>query len=167
MQTAPGTALVDAKHSTARDAPALPVVSKGGAADRLRRSLEHAAAPRRRASGRPERLVGARCQASRLLSRSRRSSSAVTGTGPNQRRLRSLEGRYQKTARKSQNSRPDSRIDIGSVRIHASRRLRTVAHWSPEPLAAMVPATPEDNTCVVLTGSPSTSATPIVVIATS
>ena len=31
----------------------------------------------------------------------------------------------------------------------------------------MVPATPEDNTCVVLTGSPKRSAAPMVVIATN
>src|SRR5262249_31353794 len=46
----------------------------------------------------------------------------------------------------------------GSVSTHAINRLRTVAHCSPEPLAAIVPATPDDNTCVVETGSPYMSA---------
>ncbi|MEH1782598.1 MAG: hypothetical protein V7K67_33685 [Nostoc sp.] len=36
----------------------------------------------------------------------------------------------------------------------------------PEPLAAIVPATPDDNTCVVLTGSPKRSRVPIVTAAT-
>jgi hypothetical protein len=54
----------------------------------------------------------------------------------------------------------------GSVRTQANSRLRTVAHCRPEPLAAMVPATPDDNTWVVETGSPYTSAAAIVPAAT-
>ncbi len=45
-------------------------------------------------------------------------------------------------------------IDAGSVNTHAISRLRTVDHCRPDPLAAIVPATPDDNTCVVETGSP-------------
>src|SRR5215468_8134790 len=55
----------------------------------------------------------------------------------------------------------------GSVNTHAIRRLRTVAHCSPEPLAAIVPATPDDNTWVVETGKPYTSAAAIVPAATT
>ena len=40
--------------------------------------------------------------------------------------------------------------------------LRMVAICRPEPLAAIVPATPDDSTCVVDTGRPNTSAAPIV-----
>ncbi len=32
--------------------------------------------------------------------------------------------------------------------------LRTVENWSPEPFAAIVPAMPDDRTCVVDTGRP-------------
>ncbi len=45
-------------------------------------------------------------------------------------------------------------MQTGSVSIQARPILRTVAHWRPEPLAAIVPATPEERTCVVLTGRP-------------
>jgi len=55
----------------------------------------------------------------------------------------------------------------GSVNTHAISRLRTVAHCSPEPFAAIVPATPDDNTCVVETGSPYISAAAIVPAATT
>ena len=40
-------------------------------------------------------------------------------------------------------------------------------YLNPTPLATMVPVTPEDRTCVVLTGKPKTAAKPIVVIATN
>ena len=43
---------------------------------------------------------------------------------------------------------------MGSVNTHAIRRFRTVAICKPEPFAAMVPATPQDSTCVVETGKP-------------
>ncbi|CAB3778041.1 hypothetical protein LMG28614_00525 [Paraburkholderia ultramafica] len=59
-----------------------------------------------------------------------------------------------------------SAIDTGSVSTHARIRLRTVPHCRPEPLAAIVPATPDDSTCVVETGKPYMSAAPIVTIAT-
>ena len=55
----------------------------------------------------------------------------------------------------------------GSVSTQASSRLRTVDICSPDPFAAMVPATPDDRTWVVDTGRPNTSAAPIVPIATS
>jgi hypothetical protein len=44
--------------------------------------------------------------------------------------------------------------------------LRKVANWMPEPLASIVPATPDDRTWVVDTGRPKPSATPIVARAT-
>src|SRR5438876_12078715 len=55
----------------------------------------------------------------------------------------------------------------GRVKIHAMAMLRTVESWSPDPFAAMVPATPEDRTWVVETGSPYMSAAAIVPAATS
>ena len=51
--------------------------------------------------------------------------------------------------RKSTKSPPDRMIAAGRVRTHAKMMLRTVAHCNPEPFAAMVPAIPEDSTCVV------------------
>jgi hypothetical protein len=36
--------------------------------------------------------------------------------------------------------------------------LRIVPPWTPEPLAAIVPAMPDDSTCIVLTGKPNMSA---------
>ena len=60
-----------------------------------------------------------------------------------------------------------SAIETGKVRIQASARLRTVRHCSPEPFAAIVPATPEDSTWVVLTGRPNFEARPMVNMATS
>ena len=56
-------------------------------------------------------------------------------------------------------------IAAGSVSTHAKAMLRTVASCSPEPFAAMVPAMPEDRTCVVETGNPRTSAAPMVAAA--
>jgi hypothetical protein len=56
-------------------------------------------------------------------------------------------------------------IAAGSVSTHAKAMLRTVASCSPEPFAAMVPAMPEDRTCVVETGKPRPSAAAIVAAA--
>ena len=53
----------------------------------------------------------------------------------------------------------------GSVSTQANARLRTVPICNPEWFAAMVPAMPEDKTCVVLTGKPNQSAAPMVAIA--
>jgi len=64
-----------------------------------------------------------------------------------------------------QNRNPASIIEAGRVSSQAIARLRTVDHCNPEWFAAMVPAMPEDSTCVVLTGSPNQSAAPIVNIA--
>ena len=55
---------------------------------------------------------------------------------------------------------------FSSVVTHAAAMLRTVAHCRPEPLAAIVPAMPDDRICVVLTGRPYMSAAPIVSMAT-
>jgi hypothetical protein len=55
----------------------------------------------------------------------------------------------------------------GSVRIQAIARLRSVPHCSPDPFAAIVPATPLVSTWVVETGSPYMSAPAIVMAATS
>ena len=56
-------------------------------------------------------------------------------------------------------------IAAGSVVTHAKIKLRIVDHCRPERFAAMVPATPDDNTWVVLTGQPQTSAAPMVAMA--
>ena len=53
-----------------------------------------------------------------------------------------------------QNSREASPIDAGSVRTQAISKFRIVDHCRPDLFAHMVPATPEDKTCVVLTGNP-------------
>ncbi len=55
----------------------------------------------------------------------------------------------------------------GKVNTQAVNIVRTVFICTPLPLAAIVPATPLVNTCVVLTGKPIMSAVAIVVIATS
>jgi hypothetical protein len=70
------------------------------------------------------------------------------------------------TARTPRTGNPASIIEAGSVSTHAIARLRTVDHCSPEWFAAMVPAIPDDSTCVVLTGSPNQSAAPMVNMAT-
>jgi hypothetical protein len=57
-------------------------------------------------------------------------------------------------------------IAAGSVSTQARAMLRTVDHCIPEPLATIVPATPDDRTCVVDTGKPKPSAAPIVAAAT-
>src|SRR5579859_3203620 len=86
-------------------------------------------------------------------------------TGASSRELRATVA--QNTWRNRKNSVPDSRIEAGSVSTQARIMLRIVSHCRPEPFAAMVPATPDDSTWVVLTGRPNMSAAPIVVIATS
>src|SRR3981189_2855445 len=45
-------------------------------------------------------------------------------------------------------------IAAGSVRTHAISMFLMVATCSPDPFAAMAPATPDDSTCVVETGRP-------------
>ena len=60
----------------------------------------------------------------------------------------------QKIIEKSQNRLPARRMAAGIVSTQARARLRTVAICRPEPLAAIVPATPDDKTCVVETGKP-------------
>ena len=49
---------------------------------------------------------------------------------------------------------PEMIIAAGRVSTHAMAMLRIVDHCSPDPFAAMVPAIPDDSTCVVETGSP-------------
>jgi hypothetical protein len=80
---------------------------------------------------------------------------------------RRAAGIHQNTFEKIQYRLPERRIAQGSVSTQAISRLRTVAICSPDLLAAIVPATPEDSTCVVDTGSPYMSAAPIVTAATS
>ena len=55
---------------------------------------------------------------------------------------------------KSQNRPPDRSAATGRVKTQASAISRNVDICSPLLFAAMVPATPEDSTCVVLTGKP-------------
>ncbi len=52
----------------------------------------------------------------------------------------------------SQNRPAASAIDTGRVSTQAMRMLRIVLPCRPLRLATMVPATPEDSTCVVETG---------------
>ena len=59
--------------------------------------------------------------------------------------------------RSSQYSPPASAIETGRVSTQAINRLRTVAHCKPDLFATIVPATPDDSTCVVLTGNPRVS----------
>ena len=56
-------------------------------------------------------------------------------------------------------------IAAGNVSTQAIAMLRTVDHCIPEPLATIVPATPEESTWVVETGRPKPSAAPIVAAA--
>lgn len=42
----------------------------------------------------------------------------------------------------------------GRVSTQAQAMFLTVLLWTPEPLASIVPATPEERTWVVLTGRP-------------
>jgi hypothetical protein len=60
---------------------------------------------------------------------------------------------------------PEIIMAAGRVSTQASAILRTVESCNPEPFAAMVPAIPEDSTCVVETGNPYTSAAAIVAAA--
>ena len=62
---------------------------------------------------------------------------------------------------------PASVIATGRVSSHASAMLRMVPPLTPERCASIVPAMPDDSTWVVETGSPNTSAAPIVPMATS
>src|SRR5262249_50290150 len=73
----------------------------------------------------------------------------------------------QNTCRNIQYNEPDNKIAAGKVNTQANARLRPVLHCNPDPLAAIVPATPLDSTCVVETGKPNMSAAPMVVAATS
>lgn len=50
------------------------------------------------------------------------------------------------------------KTQTGNVNTHASMMFRNVPPCKPEPLAAIVPATPDESTCVALTGSPKISA---------
>jgi hypothetical protein len=56
-------------------------------------------------------------------------------------------------------------IAAGSVSTQAMAMLRIVALCSPDPLAAMVPAIPDESTCVVETGRPYPSAAAMVAAA--
>lgn len=60
----------------------------------------------------------------------------------------------QNTCANSQYSEPDNSIAAGNVSTQASPMLRSVRICRPEPFAAIVPATPDESTCVVETGRP-------------
>src|ERR1700744_4009147 len=60
---------------------------------------------------------------------------------------------------------PESSIAAGRVSTQASAMLRIVDHCRPDPLAAIVPAIPDDSTWVVDTGKPYPSAAAIVAAA--
>ena len=59
---------------------------------------------------------------------------------------------------KNKEKERDRPIAQGNVSTHASAWLRRIDICTPEPLAAIVPATPEESTCVVETGGPKLSA---------
>ena len=63
------------------------------------------------------------------------------------------------------NRQPERSAAAGSVNTHASAMSRMVEACRPLLFAAIVPATPELSTCVVLTGKPKPSASPMVIIA--
>ena len=92
-------------------------------------------------------------------------AALVEAHGPEKARKRRLVGEKtgrrgrradhpQNTWRRMKYRMPARVIAAGSVITQASAMLRTVDICSPEPLAAMVPATPEDRMWVVETGSP-------------
>jgi hypothetical protein len=60
--------------------------------------------------------------------------------------------------------RSRKRIAAGGVDIRPSAMLRRVDHCMPEPLAIIVPATPDESICVIDTGRPRPSAAPKVEI---
>jgi len=60
---------------------------------------------------------------------------------------------------------PETIIAAGNVSTQASAMLRIVDHCSPDPLADMVPAIPDESTWVVDTGSPYPSAAAMVAAA--
>lgn len=78
-----------------------------------------------------------------------------------------LQQSYALKWRKTQKRPPESRAAAGRVKTQAMAMERSVDHWSPLPLATMVPAMPELSTCVVLTGRPNWSARMIVADATN
>ena len=61
--------------------------------------------------------------------------------------------RFQNNLENIQYSVPEITIAAGKVNTQAIAILRTVESCNPEPLAAIVPAMPDDKTCVVETGS--------------
>src|SRR2546421_1747800 len=62
--------------------------------------------------------------------------------------------RDQKIDANAQCNVPEITIAAGSVSTQARAMFRTVESCKPEPLAAIVPAMPDDSTCVVETGRP-------------
>src|ERR1039458_9853133 len=80
-------------------------------------------------------------------------------------RDRQRPGRNQSILENSKYSTPESIIAAGNVSTQASAMLRIVDHCNPDPLAAMVPAIPDESTWVVETGNPRMSAAAIVAAA--
>src|SRR5262249_19255083 len=64
-----------------------------------------------------------------------------------------------------QKRKPESNKAMGKVKNQAKKRFGAGDQWKPGLLAIIVPATPDDNTCVVLTGRPNQSAAPMVAMA--
>src|SRR5882724_3905242 len=60
-----------------------------------------------------------------------------------------------------------SKTVTGRVKTQAINKFRRVAFCKPDLFAAIAPATPDDRTCVVLTGNPYLSAARIVHAATN
>jgi hypothetical protein len=59
---------------------------------------------------------------------------------------------------KTQNNKPERVAAAGRVTTQAIPMFRRVAICRPQPLAAIVPATPDERTCVADTGRPKPSA---------
>jgi hypothetical protein len=60
----------------------------------------------------------------------------------------------------NQKREPESTIDTGSVKTPGHQQVPDGPPLQPGVVAAIVPATPDDSTCVVLSGRPKASAAP-------
>lgn len=71
--------------------------------------------------------------------------------------------------RSNRNRPPETTTVTGNVSIQAMKMLRMVffCRFLMPLLATMLPAMPDDNTCVVLTGRPNDVESPMVVAATN
>jgi hypothetical protein len=92
----------------------------------------------------------------RFLDASRRCDGATKAVAPRP---------DQNICEKIQYRLPEISIAAGKVSTQAMAIFRIVDNCSPDPLAVIVPAMPDDRTCVVDTGSPKPSAAAMVAAA--